>query len=202
MQEQVEGEFRQGTVACGASRLQWRAAGSGDAVVDLGTGTTWTRFHGLLAKRFAVVTLQHPAAGDMAEALGELAAATGKERFSLIVRGTALTRATQVLRARPGLVEAMVLLAPVPGDDAAAIEALAAAGLPLLVLSGTRGIASPPEAGSRFRARLRNCHYVLVYDAGDSIETDRPEASASVVGEFLTRRERFIVAHADGLIHP
>ena len=130
-----------------------------------------------------------------------MAVATGHERCSLILRGGMLPLA-HVLSERPGLVEALVLLAPTPTDDTAAFDALSAAALPLLVLSGTRGIASPPEAGSRFRARIRTCHYVLVYDAGDTIETDRPEATASVVSDFLLHRERFIVSHASGLIHP
>lgn len=206
MQQFVDGGFRGGQVACGAARLQWLAAGQGELVIDLVPGAAPTRFHALLAERFRVATLDVPAAGDaasagLAAALGDVAAAAGHQRCSLVVRGAALPLAVQALRERPGLVEALVVLAPPPADEAA-LDALSAAALPLLVLSGTRGTASPPEAGSPYRARVRGSHYVLVYDAGDAIDADRPEATASVAGDFLARRERFIIASASGLIHP
>ena len=207
MHEKIESNFRDGNAGDGNGRLKWRTAGRGDLIVDLAVGATPTRFHDFLAERFHVATLQVPEVGDsgvkqIASSLGDLVANTGHERCSVVVRGADLPLALQVLKALPGVIDALVLLAPAPDQDERSLEALSAAGMPVLVLSGTNGTASPPEAGSRFRARIRNCHYVLVYDAGDTIEIDRPEATASVIGDFLTRREHFIVAHASGLIHP
>ncbi|MCW5772899.1 MAG: hypothetical protein KIT16_14740 [Rhodospirillaceae bacterium] len=207
MQGQGDGNFRGGSVACGSSRLQWRAAGQGDLVIDLVSDAAPSRFHDVLAERFHVATLEARAAGtsaaaSLANALGEVVAATAHDRCSLILRGAMLPQALHVLRERPSLVETLILLAPPPAPETALLDALAAAALPLLVLSGTRGRASPAEAGSPFRARVRTCHYVLVYDAGDAVEIDRPEATASVVGEFITHRDRFIVAHASGQVHP
>jgi len=207
MNEEVGGNFHGGAPARGSGGLPWQLAGRGDLVVDLVIGARPARFHGLLAERFQVASLDVPnfdvtSSGDVNAALAALTAAAGQNRCGLVVRGAALPLALRVLRDRPGLISALVLLAPLAADDTGALDALSAAGLPLLVLSGTRGVASPPEAGSRFRARIGGCHYVLVYDAGDTIEIDRPEAAASVVGDFLDRREHFIVAHASGLLHP
>jgi pimeloyl-ACP methyl ester carboxylesterase len=60
----------------------------------------------------------------------------------------------------------------------------------------------PAEMGRRYRERLPNCQYILVYDAGHALDADRPEAFASVVGDFLVRREAFLVNQASGLFNP
>jgi hypothetical protein len=49
---------------------------------------------------------------------------------------------------------------------------------------------------------MPNCHYVLVYDAGHEVGADRPEAFASLVSDFLVRREAFIVNQRSSLINP
>ena len=207
MHEEIGGIIHRGSAGSGAGGLRWRALGRGDLVIDLVTGAAPVRFHELLARRFQVVSLDaadtgSTDAGNLRTSLGEVIAATGQKRFSLVVRGAALPLVLDALRGCAGQVETLVLMAPPREADAAMIDALSGAAQGLLVLSGTRGVESPPEAGSRFRARVSGCQYVLVYDAGDAIEFDRPEATASVVGDFLERRERFIVAHASGLIHP
>jgi hypothetical protein len=207
MQEQFDGISRGGDTGGATGDLPWQALGHGDLVIDLGAGAVPTHFHELLAARFHIAATGMPGAamagaGRLAESLGTIAAATGHDRCSLVLRGPALPWALEALRARPDLIDALVLLAPRRDDDPTMIDTLSAAGLPLLVLSGTRGTDSPPEAGSRLRSRIPACHHVLVYDAGDAIDTDRPEAAASVVGDFLVLRDRFIVAHASGLIHP
>ena len=74
--------------------------------------------------------------------------------------------------------------------------------VPTLVLSGTEDRMIPPAMGRIYREKLPNCHFVLVYDAGHAIDADRPEAFVSVVGDFLERREQFVVTHRSGLIHP
>lgn len=207
MHEESGGVSRGGDAVSGAGRANWRTIGHGDLVIDLVTGTAPDRFHQELARRFQVVPLEAagfgPADSDgLRTLLGEVMAATGHKRFSLVIRGAALARVLDALRGWFDRVEALVLMAPPRDADAGVIDALPGVAQRSLVLSGTRGVESPPEAGSRFRARVPGCHYVLVYDAGDAIEIDRPEAAASVVGDFLGRRENFIIAHASGLIHP
>lgn len=207
MHEEIGGVSRRGSAGSDAGGLKWRTMGRGELVLDLVTGAAPQRFHELLARQFQVVALDAASAGSPDEgavrtALGEVMAATGHKRCSIVVRGTALPLALDTLRGWPDVAETLVLIAPPQEADAGVIEDLSRAAQRLLVLSGTRGVESPPEAGSRFRARVSGCHYVLVYDAGDAIEVDRPEATASVVGDFLSRRERFIVAHASGLINP
>jgi pimeloyl-ACP methyl ester carboxylesterase len=74
--------------------------------------------------------------------------------------------------------------------------------VPTLVLFGTEDAMIPPEMGRAYRQRLPNCHFVLVYDAGHALDADRPEAFASVVGDFLERGDAFLVNRASALIHP
>ncbi len=74
--------------------------------------------------------------------------------------------------------------------------------VPTLVLFGTEDLMIPAEMGRAYREKLPNCHYVLVYDAGHGLDADRPEAFASVVSDFLERREAFVVNRTNALINP
>ena len=56
--------------------------------------------------------------------------------------------------------------------------------------------------GRFYKELIPNSHLVLVYDAGHSIGTDRPEAFADVVGDFIERHEAFLISRADTLINP
>ena len=73
---------------------------------------------------------------------------------------------------------------------------------PVLVLFGTEDRVIPPESAHLYRETLPNCHLMMVYDAAHAIDADRPEAVASVAGDFLARQERFLVRETSGLIHP
>lgn len=72
---------------------------------------------------------------------------------------------------------------------------------PVLALFGTADRVTPPEGAHLYREILPNCHLIMVYDAAHAIDADRPEALASVVGDFLTRQDRFLVRNTSGLIH-
>lgn len=74
--------------------------------------------------------------------------------------------------------------------------------VPALVLFGTEDRIIPPEMGRLYREIMPNCHYILVYDAGHAIDVERPEAFTSVVGDFLERREQFVVTRTSSLIAP
>jgi pimeloyl-ACP methyl ester carboxylesterase len=73
---------------------------------------------------------------------------------------------------------------------------------PTLAVFGTRDRVVPSEMGRVYRQKMPNCNYVLVYDAGHAIGADRPEAFASLVTDFLERREAFIVTQRSALLHP
>ncbi|HEY1798224.1 MAG TPA: alpha/beta hydrolase [Stellaceae bacterium] len=74
--------------------------------------------------------------------------------------------------------------------------------LPTLVLFGTLDRVIPPEMGRHYKELIPNCNLVLVYDAGHAIGTDRPEAFADVVSDFMERREAFVISRAETVIHP
>jgi pimeloyl-ACP methyl ester carboxylesterase len=70
------------------------------------------------------------------------------------------------------------------------------------VVFGTLDRVMPPEMGRHYKALLPNCHLVFVYDAGHLIGAERPEAFAEVVGDFLERREAFVISRRETLIYP
>ena len=70
------------------------------------------------------------------------------------------------------------------------------------MLFGTLDGVIPPEMGRLYKTLLPNCHLVFVYDAGHAIGTERPEAFADVVDDFLERHEAFVISRAETVIHP
>jgi pimeloyl-ACP methyl ester carboxylesterase len=73
---------------------------------------------------------------------------------------------------------------------------------PVLVLFGTLDRVMPPQMGRFYKTLLPNCHLVFVYDAGHEISTDRPEAFADVVDDFLERHEAFVINRRGTLVDP
>jgi pimeloyl-ACP methyl ester carboxylesterase len=73
---------------------------------------------------------------------------------------------------------------------------------PTLVVFGTADRIVPPAMGRTYRERMPNCHFVMVYDAGHAVASERPEALANTVTDFLDLRETFIVSRRDGRINP
>ena len=73
---------------------------------------------------------------------------------------------------------------------------------PTLVLFGTLDRVIAPAMGRVYKDLLPSCHLVFVYDAGHAIGTDRPEAFAEVVADFLERREAFVISRTETVIHP
>ena len=98
--------------------------------------------------------------------------------------------------------EALVARLRGPDRDADLESRLAGLAVPTLVLFGTLDRLIPPEMGRLYREKLARCHFVLVHDAAHAIGADRPEAFASLVGDFLQRREQFVVSRASSLVHP
>jgi pimeloyl-ACP methyl ester carboxylesterase len=74
--------------------------------------------------------------------------------------------------------------------------------VPTLVLFGTVDRVIPPDMGHFYKELMPNCNLVFVYDAGHAIGTDRPEAFAEVVADFIERREAFVISRTETVIHP
>jgi pimeloyl-ACP methyl ester carboxylesterase len=101
------------------------------------------------------------------------------------------------------LAQRRALLARLPHPGVAETEAaLGQLNVPTLVVCGTQDALIPAAMGRVYREQMPNCNYVLVYDAGHEIGADRPEAFASLVSDFLDRREAFIVNARSSLLHP
>jgi pimeloyl-ACP methyl ester carboxylesterase len=71
-----------------------------------------------------------------------------------------------------------------------------------LVLFGTRDGIVSSDLGRVYREKIPNCSLVIVYDAAHAIASDRPEAFASTVGDFLERHEVFVVSRETTVINP
>jgi len=54
-----------------------------------------------------------------------------------------------------------------------------------LVVFGTADKVVPPAMGRTYRERMPNCHFVMVYDAGHAVATERPEALSNTIADFL-----------------
>ena len=179
-------------------------AGQGPVVLVLVPGRT----AGPLVSRLAVdrrVVLADPAdAPALGPALADLIGADA----GLIAQGPHAAAAMVLALAAPESVGALVLLAPTFFDalaqpaDAALAARLPDLVTPTLVAIGTRDALVPPERGMVWRRALPKGHIMMVYDAGADLFAERPEAVAAVTGDFLARRDKFLVRVQSGLIHP
>ena len=89
-----------------------------------------------------------------------------------------------------------------PARDEELERRMSALDVPVLVLFGTADRMIHPDMGRTYSERLPNCNFILVYDAGHELDSDRPEAFATLVGDFVQRREGFLVQAQSGLINP
>jgi pimeloyl-ACP methyl ester carboxylesterase len=71
----------------------------------------------------------------------------------------------------------------------------------LIVFGRDDGIINPIN-GRTLRRLMRNSSLQYVFDAAHDIQSDRPEAFADVVGDFLERGMQFLINAQDGLINP
>lgn len=101
-------------------------------------------------------------------------------------------------------IETLTLLAPpeISSFDAGLAAKLKALEVPTLVLFGAAMSAHPGTPGTQWRRALGKGHLVYVYGAGDAMDTERPEAVASLIRDFIARREGFLVRAADDRLHP
>jgi pimeloyl-ACP methyl ester carboxylesterase len=116
--------------------------------------------------------------------------------FAVWARGDTCAEALRLAQQMPERLQALVLESPTEVPEATAMREL---NVPTLVACGSD---APADVGRVLRERMPKCHFVLVYAAHDDVATQRPEAFVSLVEDFLTRRERFIVNNRSGLLHP
>lgn len=150
--------------------------------------------HELLSGSFRLLACEQSPADEL-----------GLERFCLLASGSAASTALELAARAPDRITALVLESPgllLSGDTASVERRLAQLEIPTLVLFGTCDAAIPPDHGARYRATMPDCYYVLVYKAGATIARDRPDAFAGVVGDFLERREAFVVSNQPEKLWP
>jgi predicted esterase len=152
------------------------------------------------ARRLIPIELPQAETAPILMALIELTKAMGLERYSVIAGSGGVGLALSLARQERDRIEALVLLSPVVTPDVE--SCLAEVNVPTLVVFGTRDEVTAPETGRLFRAKMLNCSFALVYDAGHALEADRPEAVASLIAGFLERREIFVVSRESSLINP
>lgn len=200
--------FKEAFVEAGGVRVRYVEAGSGRPIVYLheGGNLQLSAAYELLAQSFRVIGFEMPRSAsseDRARAMNAAVTALGIERHSLVVTSSGSEVALWMAIQRPESVDAIVLSAPgAPPHDEAFEKRLAALQLPVLVLFGTLDTVTPSAGAHRYRELLQSCHVMLVYNAGHAIDADRPEAFASLVGDFLTRKEQFVVRETTAVIHP
>lgn len=209
-------------------RIRYLEAGQGSPVVVLHSaeGRTPSPFHRLLAQQFRVIALEIPGIEkpalekqssshrDVARTLAQAVGTLGLDHYVLVgsSAGTPLVL-WQALQASEHC-EALVLISPsallpegqstTSGDihDPELERRLPDLQVATLILRGTNDTSSPPETGRTYVERLPDCYYVLVYDAGHAIESERPEALFAAVSDFIEHRGAFIVEHNNTAINP
>jgi pimeloyl-ACP methyl ester carboxylesterase len=191
-------------------RVPLREAGDGGAVLYLQPVDAPPRALDLIAARRRVVVLALPervTALGLAEALATL----GIEHCDVMGAGRLAALALRLKQAAPKQIGALVLLGPTllaadgaatrPADQGIADE-IGAAASPCLALFGTRDETVPIAAARHYRERIPDCNLVFVYDAGQAMADERPEAVASMVLDFLERQNRFLVRRNNDMIFP
>jgi pimeloyl-ACP methyl ester carboxylesterase len=98
--------------------------------------------------------------------------------------------------------EALVRRLIGPPRDAELEQKLPSLSVPTLAVFGSEDRLTPPDMARFYRQHYGNAHLILIYDAAHLVDLDRPEAVTEVVGDFLARKERFLVSEQSGVIHP
>lgn len=94
--------------------------------------------------------------------------------------------------------DVLLLVSPlVDGADTAPLER----SLPVLAVFGTRDVERRQKEAA-VRVAYPNAYVTYVYDAGEKIAADRPEALARLAADFIRRKEAFLVNDEAGLLTP
>jgi pimeloyl-ACP methyl ester carboxylesterase len=226
--EEAAVAFTEHVIQADGVRIRYLEAGQGNPVVVLQSaeGSTPSPFHTLLAQQFRVIVLEISGFGppplaerpgvlrDVAQMLAQAADALGLERYVLVSSSTGTPQALWLALHASERIEALVLISPpalLPEGriaangsihDAELERRLADVRVATLVLLGTNDKSIPLDTGRTYVERLPDCYYLLVYDAGHAMETERPEALCEAVCDFIERRGTFIVERKNTAINP
>ena len=207
MEARSETAWRTGTATIAGSRIVYREAGAGSTVLCLHRGDAVPRAIGLMAARRRVVSLALPRGVAADEVLSVL----GLERCDVLAIGPEAPCALRLKAAAPEQIGAVVLLAPTllaadgdPADpaDRDILGIIGEATRPCLALFGTRDEIVPVVCARHYRESMPDCNLIFVYDAGQAMAEERPEAVASIVLDFLERHNLFLVRRESDLIFP
>jgi pimeloyl-ACP methyl ester carboxylesterase len=201
--------FKEAFVEAGDLRIAYVDGGSGPPIVYLhgDSGLPLSPAHELLAQNFRIIAFEIPkdrrsaSDDDIARSMNAAVTALGIEKYNVMGDSSGSKIALWMAILRPESVEAIVLSAPA-SLDASLEKRLGEFPQPVLVLFGTDDNVVPPEVARRYRELVQSCHIMFVYGAAQEIDADRPDAFASVVGDFLTRKEQFVVRETSALVHP
>jgi pimeloyl-ACP methyl ester carboxylesterase len=153
----------------------------------------------LLAKRFRVLAFESPFSGP--DTLRAASEALNLGPHSLVACGDSAHTALSNALERPDAVASLVLRSPMaPTDDLK--DQLPRLAIPTLIVFGTRDREASFSVGRTYRHQLPNVHTALIYAVGRALSVERPEAVAAVVGDFIDRREAFIVNTNAARVHP
>jgi len=214
--------FSQPSIEVDGFPIPYGEAGQGDALVCLQDGgLRLSGAHQLLAQRHRLIAFENPGLDrsrstwlratslrDLARVMTTAVSGLGIDHFSIMADSSGAELALRMAIERPQQIDAVVLLAPPaphvtePIRDVEFEESLASLEIPVLVMIGTNDRVGSPASAGIYREKLRNFHLVMVYGAGAAIDTDRPEAVAALIDDFLARGGAFIVRNRSGIIYP
>jgi len=212
--------FSQSSIEADGLSISYGEAGQGDALVCLQDGgLRLSRAHELMAQRRRLIAFEIPGSShsqakatspkELADTMHTAVGGLGIDHFSIMADSSGAELALRMAIANPQRVAAVVLLAPPAihatersdGDDEFETS-LSSLETPVLVMIGTYD-PDASSAGARiYREKLRNFHLVMVYGAGAAMDSDRPEAVAALVDDFLARGGSFIVRNRSGMLFP
>ena len=204
--------FRPGRLTLRGTELCYLESGAGKPLVVLvGSLAAPARGLELLADRCRVVLLEvgAPEAESRNGQAGPIAAVAEAARqiaggpFALLGAADQARLALRVATEAAADVASLILVAPEEPIEGELRSELAALMLPVLVVHGTEDHVTPPEQAREYAAVLPAAFFMLVYDAGHAIDRDRPEAFASLLGDFVTLGGReFLAPPESTLINP
>ncbi|HEX8301150.1 hypothetical protein [Sphingomonas sp.] len=119
------------------------------------------------------------------------------EPANVVGVGKGAEAALAAAAASPGRVARLVLIAPQIPDQAP----LASIETPTLVIIGSDDLAGAAQ-GRRCSEEMPSCYLMLVYAAGRDVAAARPEATATLIEQFLESGETFPVRTTSHMLHP
>ena len=206
----MRSRIKEGALQCCNKSIQCIESGAGTTVVIFSDATATSEAVATeLAEHHHVLALDASSVSkaewqEFATSLPLALAKIGVEAFSLVGVAQGVTSALVQAIYAPSQINGLILVSPplASVQDPELNAKLKEITVPTLVLVGTRDRSGTREAGRLCRVQIPVCHLLLVYEAGQAIATDRPEACLSPIREFLTQGEGFIVTHESQLIRP